>query len=200
MAEETCRSAVLNAPPTKKFIPDDLLRLPDQGKGYELVDGELKEMDASFLSSFVAGRIFAHLSNHVEAGRLGWVTPEGTSYRCFPDDPSRVRRADAAFHRLDRLTAAQASSEGHCTAVPDLVVEVISPNDLADDVEEKRIEWLDAGAKLVWVVHPVQQTIHVYTAGAGPRVLRQGGTLTGEPILPDFQILLDDLFRLPTAS
>ena len=74
------------------------------------------------------------------------MTSGGVSYRCFPDDPGRVRRADTAFHALERLTAAQAVAEGHCTVVPDLVVEVVSPNDLASDVNQKRAEWLAAGA------------------------------------------------------
>src|SRR5436190_10444386 len=134
-------SATLTAPPTA-ITPDDLLRMPDRGRGFELVDGELKELNVSFLSSYVAGRVFSRLSSFVETKKLGWMSPEGTSFRCFPDDEGRVRRADTAFHRLDRLTAAQAQAEGHCTVVPDLVVEVVSPNDLANELQVKRIEWL----------------------------------------------------------
>src|SRR6478672_7990640 len=147
--EEDSMSAVLTAPPATKLTPDDLLRLPDGGKGYELVDGELKELNVSFLSSFVAGQTYFALRTHVGTSRLGWVSPEGTSFRCFPDDENRVRRADTAFHRLGRLTADQARAEGHCTVVPDLVVEVVSPRDLAYEVDEKRIEWQEAGAQLV---------------------------------------------------
>jgi len=186
-------STVLTSPMT----PDDLLRMPDQGKGYELVDGELKEINVSYLSSFVAGRICTRMSTHVDQCNSGWVSPEGTSFQCFPDDPNKVRRSDTAFHQLDRLTPEQARSEGHCTVVPDLVVEVVSPNDLAYEVNAKRIEWLDAGAKLVWVIHPEQQTIHAYHADGSVRLFKKGDTLTGEPVLPDFRVPLEELFRLP---
>jgi Uma2 family endonuclease len=192
-------SATLAAPP-RKLTPDDLLRLPDRGKGFELVSGALKEVNVSFLSSYVAGRVFLLLSLYVDANKLGWVSPEGTSFRCFPDDPDRVRRADTAFHALARLTPAQVAAEGHCTVVPDLVVEVISPNDLADDVNAKRIEWLAAGAKLVWVVHPLQQTVHAYRADGTVGLVGPADALTGEPVLPDFRVPVADLFRLPTAA
>src|SRR5262245_22418980 len=123
-------SAVLPDPPAKVVTPDELLRMPDQGQGYELVNGELKERNVSFWSTFVGRRASTILANYVEPRGLGWVNGEGTLYRCFPDDENRVRRADVTFHRIERLTPEQAGAEGHITVVPDLVVEVVSPNDL----------------------------------------------------------------------
>jgi Uma2 family endonuclease len=195
-------SAVLTAPaPTaRKITPEDFLLLPGQGKGFELVDGELKELNVSTLSSYVGGEMYGHLRDHVRPGRLGWLFNEGASYRCFPRHPGKVRRADVSFHTLDRLTPEQVAAEGHMSVVPDLVVEVISPNDLAYEVNEKRIEWQRAGAKLVWVIDPVQQTIHVYRADGSVSVLNRNDTLTGEPILPEFRVPLADLFRLPAGE
>jgi Uma2 family endonuclease len=193
-------SAVLTPPAVPTYTPDDLLRLPDRGKGFELVGGKLKELNVSFLSSFVAGSFYFALRAHVGPPGPGWVSPEGTSFRCFPDDPGKVRRADTAFHRLDRLTAAQATAEGHCTVVPDLVVEVISPNDLADDVNGKRVEWLEAGARLVWVVYPVQRNVHAFRSDGPAAAFGPADALTAEPVLPDFRAPVADLFRLPSAG
>jgi Uma2 family endonuclease len=193
-------SAVLPDPPAKTVTPDDLLRMPDQGVGYELVDGELKERKVSTLSHLVAGEVYGQLRDHVKPRRLGWLFSEGTSFRCFPDDEDRVRRADCAFTRLDRHTPAQAESEGHCTVVPDLVVEVVSPKDLAYEVDAKREEWLAAGAQLVWVVNPVRQTIHAYRPDGTMTLFRRTDTLTAEPVLPEFRVPVADLFRLPTAT
>ena len=193
-------SAVLPPPPAKVVTPDDLLRMPDQGQGYELVDGELKELNVSYLSSFVAGQVYFQLQSHVGPRRLGWVSPEGTSFRCFPDDEGRVRRADTAFHRLDRLPAEQATTDGHCTVVPDLVAEVVSPNDLAYEADAKRNEWMEAGAPLVWVIHPVQQTIHAYRADGTVTLFRRTDTLTAEPVLPEFRVPVAGLFQLPAAT
>lgn len=183
-----------------RMTPDDLLRLPDQGKSFELVNGELKEVRVGYLSRLVAGQLFARLSNHVKGGNLGWLAMVGASYRCFPDDPDKVRRADTAFHSLDRLTPEQALTEGHCTVVPDLVVEVVSPNDRDDEVEAKRIDWLSAGAKLVWIVRPAAQTIHASHADGSSRIFTRDDTLSADPVLPDFRVPVADLFRLPAAK
>src|SRR5579885_1576394 len=139
-------SAVTATPPSpvaKAIVtPEDLLRMGDEGKGYELVGGKLEELNVSFLSSYVAGQAYLILRRHVDAGHLGWVVPEGTSFHCFPDDKGKVRRPDTAFIALDRLTMEQASTEGHCPIAPDLAVEVISPNDYAKLVNQKVAEWL----------------------------------------------------------
>ena len=86
-----------------------------------------------------------------------------------------------------------------CSVVPDLVVEVVSPTDGSNEVNEARIEWLEAGAQLVWVIHPVQQTVHAYRADGSVTEFRRTDTLTAEPVLPEFRIPVADLFRLPAS-
>jgi Uma2 family endonuclease len=154
----------------------------------------------SFLSTYLAGLFYFVLQEYVRPRRLGWVSPEGTSFRCFPDDPERVRRADTAFHALVRLTPELARSEGHLSVVPDLVVEVVSPSDTADEVNRKRLEWQAAGAQLVWVVHPHQQTIHAYRSDGTVNLFNAADVLTAEPVLPGFGVPVAELFRLPTPT
>lgn len=192
--------ATLAPTPAHAVTPDDLLRMPDRGKGYELVADRLVELNVSQLSSYVASRVYLRLTVHVETGRLGWVFPEGTSYRCFPDAPRQVGRADTAFHALDRLTPDRVSAEGHGTVVPDLVVEVISPNDLSKDVEGKQTEWLTAGARLVWVVQPETRTVHAYAADDTVRLFGPADELTAAPVLADFRTPVADLFALPAGA
>ena len=148
----------------------------------------------------MAGKCYLKLENFVGSRKLGWVFPEGTSYRCFPDDPTRIRRADTAFHRLGRLTAEQVMTEGHSAVAPDLVVEVVSPHDVADAVNRKWLEWLRAGASLVWVVHPLDRTIHAYTSPSGVRLFTEADILTAEPVLPEFRVPMAELFQLPAQS
>lgn len=179
-----------------EVTPEDLLRMGSEGKGYELVDGRLEELNLSFLSSYVAGKTYKLIDRHVEAGNLGWVVPESTSFQCFPDARKKVRRPDVAFLALTRLTPTQARAEGHCTVVPDLVVEVISPNDFAKLINRKVEEWLGAGVKLVWVIDPEAKLVHCHQPAAAA-TRRELDTLTGDPVLPGFAIPVADLFRLP---
>lgn len=191
--------ATAAAPTTPVVSPEDLLRMPDRGKGYELVDGQLKELNVSAKSSHIAGRVVTLLTNHSEARQPGWIFTPDASYQCFTANPTRVRRSDAAFIALDRLTLQQYESEGHMSVCPDLVVEVISPNDLASEVNRKVQEWLAAGARLVWVIDPDARLVFCHRTD-GVDIRREADTLTGDPVLAGFSCPVADLFRLPGAT
>lgn len=179
----------------KRYTPEDLLTLPN-GEFYELVDGRLVERKMSTWSSYVAGVIYGLLDPFCRQNRLGWVLPEGTSFQCFPALPARVRRADVSFIRSQRLSLAQASTEGHCPIAPDLVVEVISPNDTAYEIDEKVREFLDAGVPLVWVVNPEQRTVEIHRASGPGAILRENDEISGEDVVPEFRCRVGD-FTLP---
>jgi Uma2 family endonuclease len=181
---------------TIAVTPDDLLRMPDEGQGWELVRGELREMNVSKESSRVSARITHFLEVHSESVAPGWVFPDAMSFRCF-EDPSTIRRADAAWIPLSKMPVDTYEDEGYCTVVPDIVAEVVSPNDLAEEVEEKLEDWLGAGVKLVWIVHPVTRTIRVHRAGGGIAYLQDTDTLTAEGVLSNFAVPVVDLFRRP---
>ena len=176
--------------------PDELLRMPDEGHGYELIRGELREMHVSKESSRISGTVYYWLQNHILAGTPGWAFPEGTSFRCF-EHPTTVRRADAAYIPLSKMPVESYEDEGHCTTVPDIVAEVVSPNDLVDEVEEKLEDWLEAGVKIVWIVHPVTRTVRVHRADGGYAFLQLSDTLTAEGVLPNFSVPVAALFQRP---
>jgi Uma2 family endonuclease len=180
----------------KRYTPEDLLRMPD-GDHYELVDGHLVEQNMSFWASYVAGRILNLLLTFCDAHRSGWVSSEGTTYQCFPANPDRVRKADVSFIRLDRLSLAQATAEGHLPIAPDLAVEVLSPNDLAYEVDAKVQDYLSAGVRLVWVVNPLARTVEVHRLRGAGVILRENDELTGEDVLPGFSCRVGDLFLPP---
>lgn len=181
-----------------RYTPEDLLTMPD-GDRYELVDGNLVERPMSFWSSYVAGELHRLIGNHCRANRLGWASPEGTSYQCFPHAPAMVRKPDVSFIRLDRLPVTQATEEGHTTVAPDLAVEVVSPNDVAEDLEQKVLDYLDAGVHLVWVVHPQTHTVRVHRVDGSVSHLREQDELSGEDVLPDFRCRVSDLFVPPNG-
>ncbi|MGL6097497.1 MAG: Uma2 family endonuclease [Fimbriiglobus sp.] len=188
------------APATaRRFVfADDLLKMWEDGKSFEVVGaGQLMEFEVSKESSRVAGQVFYHLETYARGVRPVWVFPEGTSYRCFPDDPERTRKADTSVVLLDRMPPAAYADEGHCVTVPDLVVEVISPNDKAVDVEHKIGEWLAAGVKLLWEVYPNTRTVHVYREDGPFAFLRAAAMLTAPDLLPGFAVPVADLFRRP---
>ncbi len=128
------------AKPNVRITPEQLLEMPDGGH-YELIDGEVRERSVSVLSNLIAAGITGMLHNHCQPHNLGWVLASELGYRCFPWKPGRVRRADVSFIRADRLTE-EHLSEGFCSIPPDLAVEVVSPNDLVDKLDEKVEDYL----------------------------------------------------------
>ncbi len=182
-----------------EVTPEQLLAMPDGGH-YELIEGELRERNVSFLSDVIAEETMRLLGNHCRPRNLGWLPSAQLGFRCFPWKPGRVRRADGSFIRAERVTP-ELWDAGYCPIPPDLAVEVVSPNDLATkDVEEKVDEYVRAGVRLVWVIYPVTRTIYVIRGdGTGYR-LRSEDDLTGEDVIPGFRCRVADLFPAPPVA
>src|SRR5436190_2459913 len=156
---------------------DDLLRMPDDGWRYELVQGELRRMPLpGFRHGRIVSRIAAGLSNHVESNDLGIVVAAGTGF-LLRQNPDEVRGADVAFISKARYEAASFSEEKHFPGAPDLAVEVVSPSDTYSEVEEKVLAWLRAGARLVVVADPKKEVFFVHRPGATPEILTADETL-----------------------
>lgn len=151
----------------------------------------------SVLSSYVAGEVYDRIKAYVTSRSFGWVLPGGISYRCFPADSGRTRQPDVSFIALSRYDAHRAVVEEHCSVVPDLAVDVVSPGDLAYQVDRGVEEWLTVGVRLMWVVHPKTRRIYAYQPGGGYTLFREHDTLTADPVLPGFAYPAADLFRLP---
>ena len=116
-------------------------------------------------------------------------------YQCFPSHPRKVRKPDVSFIIRDRLPAEQLD-EGFLTLPPDLAVEVVSPSDLAYEVEEKVEEYLGVGVRLVWVVYPTTRTIHIHRRDGSTAVVRSPDELNGEDLLPGFVCRVGDISPL----
>ncbi len=175
--------------------PEDLLTMPD-GDRYELVGGRLVERKMSAWSSYVAGEVHGLLRSFCREHRLGWVFPEGASYRCFENEPAKVRRLDTSFVSRERLTPERAAV-GHLPLAPDLAVEVVSPHDTYYEVDEKVTDWMSAGVRLLWVVNPQTRRVRVYRADGSDATVRENEELSGEDVVPGFRCRVGDLLQPP---
>ena len=177
----------------KLFTAEELLCLPTTGRRLELVKGEVYEMaPAGGPHGYVAMNIGILLGVHVRADGLGRVFAAETGF-ILHRDPDTVRAPDAAFISYDRL-GEEAIPDGYLAAVPDLVVEVVSPNDTRREVREKVEEWLRAGVRLVWVIYPVTRSADVYRSLDDVSHLSEDDVLDGEDVVPGFACRLGELF------
>ena len=184
-------------PPIGKrvYTPEDLLTMPDDGKSYELVNGELKEQTMSFESCYVGGTIH-HLLRNYEEDHPIIVMPDNTTFRCFTIEKNRVRKPDVGVILIERATSNQYYSEGHISIVPDLVVEVISPNDIAYEVRARIREWLNEGVKSLWEVYPTLHEITIHRP-SGITLIDKDGTVTEPDLLPGFSATVADMLKPP---
>jgi Uma2 family endonuclease len=179
------------------FTPEDLLTMPD-GARFELVDGELVERNLSVLSSMVEGLVYASLLIHARDTNSGLVWPGTLGCRFYVDAPDRVRKPDVTFVRRERFSPAF-YDDGFLTIRPDIVVEVVSTNDLAKEVDEKIEEYLEAGVPLVWIVYPESRSVQVHRPDSTVTKLHETDELTGENIFPGFRCKVAELFPIATV-
>src|SRR6185436_17210046 len=86
-------------------------------------------------------------------------------------NPDTVRGPDIAFVRKERVAHPIPST--FLQFAPDLVVEVLSPNDRPGEVLAKVGDWIDAGARLVWVIDPERRVARVYRADGTEQILKE---------------------------
>lgn len=171
---------------------DELLRMSIPDKQVELVRGVLVVREPPGTGhGFLAGTLFARLHAFVQRHDLGVVLPQDTGFK-IAADPDTVRAPDVAF--VSRERADLVRTEGYAELAPDLVVEVLSPGDRPGEVLEKVGEWLEAGARLVWVLDRRRRQARVYRADGSVALLGAGDALDGEEVLPGFSCELDELW------
>jgi Uma2 family endonuclease len=180
--------------PTQESV---LLEDLDNEHLYEIIDGQRVELPPmSILASRVTNSLHAHLGHHILA--LGKPTGEALMETLFrlPLPVDRNRRPDVAFVLAKAIaeTPAQPGSNNAWAILPDLMVEVISPHDIADEIVDKVNEYFTAGTKIVWVVYPIQRLIYVYNSPRLVRILGESDELDGGSVLPDFRIRIGALF------
>ena len=174
---------------TTRLTFEDFERLPEQeGILYELDEGELlMEPSPSFLHNRIRDRIARHLAKFVAEHRLGEITVEMD----FRLGPEIVRNPDVAFVTNEHLRSIDVN-RSPVEGAPELAVEVISPNNLAQDTLKKVSQFLEAGAKAVWVVYPGLQLVEVYKLD-GSRQVKAPESLTD-------QVPFGSAFSLPLTS
>jgi Uma2 family endonuclease len=178
-----------------QHTPEDLLRITDRPMP-ELIDGQFVERPPMGLKAgAIAANILFLIYGFVKAHHLGIVSGADGSFQIFPDNPKKVRIPDVSFRRREK-TPQGGIEAGHGRVAPDLIVEVISPNDLAEELFGKIHDFLDAGVALIWVANPDKGDVLVIRADRTASLLRQGDILDGDDVLPGFRCPVDDLFNV----
>ncbi len=198
----------------RRAMFEDLIALPDDGHVHELVRGEIRRRPPpkgqhGHVEAAIVEAIGRYL--HGRALSLGWQESAGLAARdrlvgylgsgeqgirfSVPDDPDQVRGVDVLYLTPGQYARhAAVLAEEYIPDVPALCVEIVSPSQSADEMDEKVQDYLAGGAVLVWLLFPRRHTVTVYTQDRAPHTIRAGGVLTGDRLLPGLTIPLTFLF------
>jgi Uma2 family endonuclease len=163
---------------------DQLLHLSMPDKRVELVRGVLVVREPpGYRHGRIAAELAFHLAQYVKANGIGQVVVGDAGFQ-VASHPDTVRGPDIAFIRAERVPDAQ--TLGFPRLGPDLVIEVLSPNDRPGETLAKVGDWLDAGTRAVWVIDPERRQARVYRHDGTETIIDEAGQLDGEDVLPGF--------------
>jgi Uma2 family endonuclease len=182
----------MSATATTLLTADDFWHLPDVGRRLELVRGEVVEtVPTGGEHSIVViafGALLRQWAKERDAGVIG--TEAGFILDRGPDV---VRAPDLYFVRAERLPAGRVPVQFYELA-PDLAVEVISPSETAEGVQEKVRDYLAAGSRLVVLVYPRTRLLIAHAADGSSRTYREDEVFSDEAVLPRFSCRVGELF------
>ena len=108
-------------------------------------------------------------------------------------DPDTVRAVDALFISHERY--ARQGPGAFLDIAPELVVEILSPEDRPGEMTAKIREYLAVGVDRVWIVDRQRRKVRIHRSPEQVETLEIGDTLRDEDILPGFSLPLSELFR-----
>ena len=184
-------------------VVNGVVVLPRQGgpgpneddPSYEVVRGvRVEPPPMANTAAAVAFELGHHLSLHARTEGIGRVQVE-MIYLIKPEENTR-RRPDVSFVSHARWPRETPIPRGAAwPVVPDLAVEVVSPNDIAEDALLKIRDYFESGVRLVWVIYPELRVIHVFESFTTIRVLSGEQALDGGEVVRGFHLSLTTLFE-----
>lgn len=180
-------------PQAYRLTYDDWLGLPDDGRLYEILEGEIfVSPPPSIAHQRVSRNIELRLAEHLRHSAAGEVL----------DAPVGVRLSSDTVVEPDLLVVLSAHADRIGTQAvegpPDLVVEILSPGTAQRDLGRKRDLYQRHGVSEYWIVDIEARTVEVLTLSAGEYAragLFGAGDRLRSPVLPGFELALDEVFQ-----
>jgi Uma2 family endonuclease len=167
----------------------------------EVVDGEIVEMaPVGMLHQFVGGNIHDPLKAFVKEHDLGYVFYDGLIY-LLDQNTTHLRGArvpDISFIRKGMIPKGW-NIERPFPGAPTLAVEIVSPDDDAEDLLKRTRDYLRAGSDQVWIAYPSEREVHQHRQGADVvrMYARDEDVIDVEGLFPGLTLTLSEIFALP---
>ena len=163
----------------------------DPGHRYELVDGELVDMDGAPPHGNVTGEIYLLIRLHVRASGLPLNVGVSTGFRM---NPYTLRFPDVQVTTVERMAAYDASAGGWPHFAPDVAIEVVSPSNTPAELARKTEEYFANGTLAMWIADPGPRSVVIRRPGVEDEVFGPDDVLSGDPEIPGFSCAVADIF------
>ena len=175
---------------------EHFLALPEhRDRFFELIHGESVEQVPTEEHGLIAGNVCGFLWQYTRQSGIGRAVIEVRVQ--VPEDDYNSRQPDLAVF-VD--TTRPVVTRGPVLEMPDVVIEVKSPDDTYASMRERAAYYLAHGARLVWLLYPAKGLVEVYHQGADSDILTGADTLQGEEVLPGFTLQVREIFTLPQVQ
>ena len=172
---------------------EHFLALPEhRDRFFELIHGEIVEKVPTEEHGLIAGNIYGFLWQYTRQSGIGRAAIE--VWVQVPQDDYNSRQPDLAVF-VD--TTRPVVTRGPVLQMPDVVIEVKSPDDTYASMRERAAYYLAYGARLGWLLYPAKGLVEVYRQGADSDILTGVDTLQSEEVLPGFTLPVREIFALP---
>jgi Uma2 family endonuclease len=173
----------------QRLTEEEFLRLPDDGRKYELVEGEAREVPAGVLHDAIVMRIGFLM--YPSAQKVGFLAASSAGFKMVTGN---IRSPDVSLVLRERLPEGK-PPQGFLEGAPDLAIEVLSPNEDWAELGRKLGEYFASGSKEVWLVDPEKPMVTVYKSLTEVRVFYADDEISTE-LLPSFRCKVSELLAL----
>lgn len=165
-----------------------LLEQPDLAdKRFEFVEGRMIEKEGMKQNEIFIVRFLTRLFCKTNAfNNNDYLGAELDSYI----SDKRKRIPDIAYFTAEQVENARKGERFNT----DFAIEILSPNEVFQDIEEKIQDYFDSGTKLVWYISPKQQQIYVYTSPTDVKIIKGEDICSAEPVFSDFSFPVKEMF------
>ncbi|HEX5317278.1 MAG TPA: Uma2 family endonuclease, partial [Candidatus Kapabacteria bacterium] len=174
----------------------DLVTIPDDGKQYELIDGQILIVPPpTTFHQTIAGFLFEKLSAFVRANGLGSVLFAPVNIYA---DKENVYLPDILFVRREKLGMIETDG---IHGAPDLVIEILSPSNAYFDLKTKKEAYQRIGVREYWIVDPMDRSIECFAnldGGYETFFIGKEGRVSSQ-VVPEFTLEVAAIFNLSTG-
>lgn len=172
---------------------DFVARPENADRWFELQRGEIVELPPpKKRHGIVCGNIARILGNYAVGVGSGYVTTNDAGY-ITERNPDSVRGPDVAY--WSDTESVTANDPQYTESPPVVAVEILSPDDRINRVNQKINEYLNSGVQEVWIIDPASRDVAIHRSGVAPQFLLEQDELDGGTTLPGFRCAVAGFFR-----